>query len=79
MQLISNPIDDSHRAERFRESLANNKISVDLLEYYYEEGAVYASNVGIEKDDLDTERRIVSTISVHLFTTLTTIRYERYR
>ncbi|KAJ8583781.1 hypothetical protein M405DRAFT_937017 [Rhizopogon salebrosus TDB-379] len=50
------------KAERFRESLANNKISVDLLEYYYEEGAVYASNVGIEKDDLDTERRIVPVV-----------------
>ncbi|KAG2120128.1 hypothetical protein DEU56DRAFT_918460 [Suillus clintonianus] len=46
-------------AKKLEESLSNNKISFDLLEYYYEEGGSYAYNIGIEIDDVDVERRIV--------------------
>ncbi|OAX31087.1 hypothetical protein K503DRAFT_121265 [Rhizopogon vinicolor AM-OR11-026] len=44
------------KAEQFKESLAINQISFDLLEfleYYHQEGAVHADYVGIEKGDLD--------------------------
>ncbi|KAG1751272.1 uncharacterized protein EDB91DRAFT_1078092 [Suillus paluster] len=45
-------------AKQFEESLSNNQISFDLLEYYYEEGAWYAHNLGIENNDVDIKRRI---------------------
>ncbi|KAG1739331.1 hypothetical protein EDB19DRAFT_855418 [Suillus lakei] len=46
-------------AKKFEASLSNNQISFDLLEYYYEEGAWYVHNIGIEFEDLDIKRRIV--------------------
>jgi hypothetical protein len=57
--------------------LANNQITFDLLEYYYEEGAAYVGYYGIEVGDMD-QRRIVSTLSVYLLA-FTGILYERYR
>ncbi|KAJ8583780.1 hypothetical protein M405DRAFT_884670 [Rhizopogon salebrosus TDB-379] len=50
------------KAKRLEESLANNQIPFELLEYYYEEGALYAANIGIQCNDLDAERRIVLVI-----------------
>jgi len=38
---------------------AECKQKAKQLEYYYEEGALYAANIGIQSNDLDTERRIV--------------------
>ncbi|KAG1751271.1 uncharacterized protein EDB91DRAFT_1297671 [Suillus paluster] len=45
--------------KQFEESLSNNQISFDLLEYYYEEGAWYTYNFGSNFKDVDVERRII--------------------
>ncbi|KAJ8583782.1 hypothetical protein M405DRAFT_884672 [Rhizopogon salebrosus TDB-379] len=47
------------QAKEVEEALANNQISFDLLEYYYEEGGVYTEYVGIGQGDLDIQRRII--------------------
>jgi hypothetical protein len=65
------------RAKRLEESLANNQIPFELLEYYYEEGALYAANIGIQCNDLDAERRIVRPTSVRLATPFTDILHGR--
>lgn len=45
--------------KRFEESLSNNQISYDLLEYYYEEGTPYIYNSGLLHNGLDVERPII--------------------
>ena len=69
--------DERSRAKRFEESLSNNQISFDLLEYYYEEGAWYAYYFGMEFDELDIERRIVRTLSFRVLTSNTDMLRER--
>lgn len=63
------------RAKEFEESLANNQISFDLLEYYYEEGTWYTANVGDHFDGLDDGRRIVRATFI-LVTAFIDILYE---
>lgn len=41
------------------ESLSNNQVSFDLLEYYYEEGKHYIYNSGLLQNALDVERPII--------------------
>ncbi|KAG0707016.1 hypothetical protein DFH29DRAFT_897954 [Suillus ampliporus] len=45
--------------KQFEESLSNNQISFDLLEYYYEEGAQYTYNGGICQNGVDIERHTI--------------------